>query len=519
MKAVIYCRVSTKEQVQNLSLPTQLHACREYCEREGYEVAHIFTDAGKSATTVDRLEFQNMLEFCRVHKRDVKFVVVYNITRFTRKTLDFSMVKALLQQYGVSIRSVNEPLSDDPAGNFMGNMLASMAQYENDEKARRTKAGMRAALELGRWPFQAPLGYLNGGPNGKGVLIPDPARHHLVQSAFEEYATGRYTKTEVLRRVTARGLTTQTGKPLTAQSFGALLRNPVYAGWLRVPKWDVSARGDFHALVPEAVFRRVQRLLDGKGAPLRPHARNHEDFPLRRFVACAQCSTPLTGSWSTGRSKKYAYYHCRKCKCVKASKQSLEAVFVALLSQLQPEPEYMGLLNALVLDVWKDRQSESERLRRELESVVRHKQERLDRVDEAFLYERSIDRQSYERQRSQLREQVALAELELNDRAIGQLDVKGVLAFAEHVMTNADRLWMELSLDQRQQLQEVLFPEGLRFDGERFGTAATCLAFKQLAENGELKSGVASLSIPSWNQITGFLTSMRQLRDAVGFQA
>ena len=87
---------------------------------------------------------------------------------------------------------------------------------------------------------------------------------------------------------------------------------------------------------------------------------------------------------------------------------------------------------------------------------------------------------------------MALAELELNDRAIGQPDVEGVLAFAEHVMTNADRLWMELSLDQRQQLQKVLFPEGLRFDGERFGTAVTCLAFKQLAENGASESGVAS---------------------------
>ena len=44
MRAVIYCRV--KEQAQNLSLPTQLRACRNYCDREGYEVAKVFTDAG-----------------------------------------------------------------------------------------------------------------------------------------------------------------------------------------------------------------------------------------------------------------------------------------------------------------------------------------------------------------------------------------------------------------------------------------------------------------------------------------
>ena len=36
--AVIYVRVSTKEQTENLSLPTQLRACEEYCRRQGYEV-------------------------------------------------------------------------------------------------------------------------------------------------------------------------------------------------------------------------------------------------------------------------------------------------------------------------------------------------------------------------------------------------------------------------------------------------------------------------------------------------
>lgn len=33
--AVIYVRVSAKEQTENLSLPTQLRACEEYCRREG----------------------------------------------------------------------------------------------------------------------------------------------------------------------------------------------------------------------------------------------------------------------------------------------------------------------------------------------------------------------------------------------------------------------------------------------------------------------------------------------------
>ncbi len=89
----------------------------------------------------------------------------------------------------------------------------------------------------------------------------------------------------------------------------------------------------------------------------------------------------------------------------------------------------------------------------------------------------------------------------------------------EHVLTNAARLWMELGLTQKQQLQRVLFPEGLRFDGERFGTVVTCLAFKKLGENGGPKSGVASPSIPSWNQIAAWLGQMQKLREVGGFAA
>ena len=82
--------------------------------------------------------------------------------------------------------------------------------------------------------------------------------------------------------------------------------------------------------------------------------------------------------------------------------------------------------------------------------------------------------------------------MELNEAVLDQLDIDGVLAFAEHVVTNSARLWIELDLVHKQSLQQVLFPEGLRFDGERFGTAVTCLAFKKLERNRVTNSGMAS---------------------------
>ncbi len=45
--AVIYVRVSTKEQTENLSLPTQLRACKEYCRRQGYEILERLHEEGE----------------------------------------------------------------------------------------------------------------------------------------------------------------------------------------------------------------------------------------------------------------------------------------------------------------------------------------------------------------------------------------------------------------------------------------------------------------------------------------
>jgi hypothetical protein len=59
--AVIYTRVSTKGQTENLSLPTQLKACEEYCDRQGLDVIVRFREEGESAKTADRTELQQLL--------------------------------------------------------------------------------------------------------------------------------------------------------------------------------------------------------------------------------------------------------------------------------------------------------------------------------------------------------------------------------------------------------------------------------------------------------------------------
>lgn len=338
MKAVIYARVSTKEQATNLSLPTQIQACRDFCDREGMKVAEVFSEEGESAKTTNRSAFQRMLARCRKSKGSVQYVVVYALNRFARDKFDHYAIRAHLHKLGISLRSVTEPIDDSSSGKLMEGILASFAQFDNDVRAERTTAGMIEALSRGRWTFKAPLGYLKGeGGRSEPSLMLDPERAPIIAEAFRAVARGDVAS-EALAWATEAGLRTTRGKNVSPQTWIRLLANPIYSGRVVVSKWGVDAIGDFDAIVSRPVFLAAQAVLKGRAHSPEVHRRRRDSFPLRHFVRCEACATPLTAAWSRGKSgKRYGYYWCRHgCQGQRYSKKVLESMWLARLERLKP---------------------------------------------------------------------------------------------------------------------------------------------------------------------------------------
>lgn len=90
----------------------------------------------------------------------------------------------------------------------------------------RDREPSRAALELGRWTFPAPLGYLNAPKWSGRSLVHDPDRAELLKRAFEDLATGRYTRQEVIARATAAGLRSRKGLTLSPSELRAVDAKP-----------------------------------------------------------------------------------------------------------------------------------------------------------------------------------------------------------------------------------------------------------------------------------------------------
>jgi site-specific DNA recombinase len=234
--------------------------------------------------------------FRRASESLARVLVVNSVNRFARDQFGHFTVRSILSKRGITLRSATEPIDDSPAGKLVEGILATIAQFENDEKRERTKRGMKAALERGTWPFPVPLGYLKiPQPDGRSKIIQDSKVAPLIKQGFELFATGRYDRVEVLRKLSAAGLQSKKGRKLSQQSFCELMKKPFYAGKLSVKGWEIDAQGAFEAIISEDTFRAVQLILSGRRPTTIKRRRNHPDFPLRHFVRCGACERPLTG--------------------------------------------------------------------------------------------------------------------------------------------------------------------------------------------------------------------------------
>ena len=494
MTAVIYCRVSTRDQVENLSLATQEENCRSFCDREGIDVDRVFVEEGESAKTADRTQLQEMLRYCHRNRKQIDTVVVYAVNRFARNSADHHAIRAVLAKMGIGLRSVTEPINNTPTGKLTEGIFAAFAEYDNSVRAERTVVGMQAALERGRWTHQPPIGYRKPPKTTDGPsLEQDRLRAPLVARAFALMATGNYTREEVRAEVSALGLRTRRDKPVSKQSFFRLLRNPIYRGRVVVPSWKVNFPGDFEAIVEEEVFAAVQAILAGRSASKEDRRYDNPMFPLRRFIWCGKCGTPLTGSSSKGRSRRYSNYRCRNASCkVNVRKESLEQAFSAALRRLSVRPEVMRLFEEIVRDAWKGRHAaildRQEALRRRLREL----QERENRLVDAHLYQGKIDEETFRRQSQRLRDDMDQIRSQIREARLESMNIDETLRFAKSLLGDPAAFWERAAPEHRPRLQKAIYPNGLGFDGKLVGTAETSLAFSYLKDIQARKEDMAS---------------------------
>ena len=80
---------------------------------------------------------------------------------------------------------------------------------------------------------------------------------------------------------------------------------------------------------------------------------------------------------------------------------------------------------------------------------------------------------------------MTLLKIDEHTSKLEEMDVEGILAFSERVLPRTADLWVQASLDQRQRLQQLFFPQGVAFDGNGFVGTAPAFSCLEPATDGE----------------------------------
>lgn len=241
VRAAIYVRVSSDEQVKGYSLSFQQEEIIEIIKKDGaiLDRKHIYIDDGYTGINGDRPNLQMMITAAKQKEFDI--VYVWKIDRLFRNTkLVLNLVDELITN-GVGLKSILEPFCDssNPIGRYMFTMMAAGAEMEHSNINERTQHGKLRAMKAGKWLGSAPYGYSVNEETKKLEINENEAK--WVKKFFAWFVDSRLTLYRLQQKVNSLNISTKydnvgriktkNGKCFwSRRTLGRMLTNELYTG-------------------------------------------------------------------------------------------------------------------------------------------------------------------------------------------------------------------------------------------------------------------------------------------------
>jgi site-specific DNA recombinase len=487
MNAIIYIRVSTTDQVElGNSLKVQEEICLEYAKRNNFNVLKIFKEEGESAKSTKRTELTKLLNYIQLKNGQINYLLVYKLDRLSRNLLDYANLISLLSKYGIILKSATETTGDTPEGKLMQNIIASFAQYDNDQRSNRTKSGMMQAVKEGRWVWNAPFGYEYKREDGKKFyLIPSEDKGTII-NIFNDFINGKK-QVEILEELKSKGY------KFSKQRLNEVLRNPLYIGKIKTSFFPDVKDGIHEPIISEETFYKAQKMLNGKGDP-NNKSKISKDFPLRKFLKCPECSKNLAGSWSKGWSKKYPYYHCvnKGCGFKPIRKEKAEEIFLDYLYYIKPDKDKIIEFLATMKKIINEQEKDNKLLRNKINKQLRELEQNRNKIEE-YLIDGTFTKDRFNRKIKEVEEKIEEKKIELNSVGREIIDSDSTLKYCEYFLNNISSLWITGDINTKRAIQDFIFPEGAYIEDGTFRTDKIATIFKVFDKKNYGKSNLVSL--------------------------
>ncbi|OLB82025.1 MAG: hypothetical protein AUI14_01360 [Actinobacteria bacterium 13_2_20CM_2_71_6] len=299
----VYARLSRAYNGETIQVDDQVEVCLEKLEARGAVVGEVFKDNSLSAwkPNVVRKDWEALMR--RLESGISDGVIVYDLTRFSRKVIEGERLVELAAQ-GARVWSLSgeyDLTTADGRRHFREAMVA--AAGESDKISERVRRGKLRKARRGK-PSGGGRGFGMPGwapvpagwePGDARVKAPDEqvdAEREIVRECYRRLLAGEELGSGVAD-LNRRGVTTVTGGRWMVSTLGTSLRRAGLAGLRGHNGAVVGVLAGVEPVVSREEWERLCGLFDGRRRG-RPAGRVHWASGLLR---CSRCGQPLAGVW------------------------------------------------------------------------------------------------------------------------------------------------------------------------------------------------------------------------------
>jgi len=318
VKKRVYClyRVSTLKQVEKEDIPMQKQACREFAERQGWEIIEEKAEKGVSGFKVsakDRDAIQEIQKDAALGKFDILLVFMFD--RIGRIDDETPFIVEWFVRNGIEVWSTQEGQQrfDNHVDKLMNYIRYWQASGESIKTSIRTRTRLGQIVEEGRYKGGGvPFGYKlekQGRLNKKGhevyEILVDETEAPIVKMIFEKYLHEGYGTYRLASFLNEQGIRNRNDQNFLNVSLQHMLKNITYVGILKSGETHSEIFPELQVIDADT-FEQVQKLIEQ-----RTNAYKERTYPLHTKgqgllsgnLFCGHCGARLVQTSNTRRDR------------------------------------------------------------------------------------------------------------------------------------------------------------------------------------------------------------------------
>lgn len=333
MPVAVYCRVSSEEQAERGTIEIQKEFAVKYVDLYHLEIFDYYCDDGISGTIPVEARPEGRRLFNDAKEKKFDTILFYKIDRLGRKVRVILNAVHDLEELGISVRSMTEPLeTQTPTGRFMITSLAGISELERDTILSRMWAGSQRAAKLGNWLGGiVPFGYnvVNKQLQISDDIMPgyNLSEADVVQLIFDLSGNQKMSAIKISDYLNALNIPTRYDlngingkrKKKTSSSWYpsrvlSIIKSTTYKGTHKYGKRATNINSKVilrpvPAIVNDELWEKANETLKiNQIAAMRNAVR---EYLLRGIIKCGNCGRTYIGTAYSGSGReKIPYYVC-----------------------------------------------------------------------------------------------------------------------------------------------------------------------------------------------------------------